>query len=88
MRRQRRGAAPPGRDAGNGWEAARLLGGPSLDGARPAGFAASPPPGPARVRGEGVVERLAPTDGSLTRRAAKAPSISPEAAAARATSAT
>ncbi|WP_103532045.1 AraC family transcriptional regulator [Streptomyces sp. SM11] len=177
MRRQRRGAAPLDRDAENGWEVAQLLGGPTLDGVRLAGFrdraavgldmqvlprpavvvviglgddhpltvesaaghrpmrsfVGSLSPGPAHIRGEGVTcvevclappaahallgvspreldgsvtalddlwgrqarllherltdattwqERLALTDAFLTRRAAGAPSVSPEVAAA------
>ncbi|MFD4025192.1 helix-turn-helix domain-containing protein [Streptomyces sp. NPDC058576] len=38
MRTHHKGSAPPDRDAENGWEVARLLGGPSLDGVRMAGF--------------------------------------------------
>ncbi|MGW0563547.1 helix-turn-helix transcriptional regulator [Streptomyces sp. NPDC003016] len=176
MRRHEVGATPMDRDAENGWEVARPLGGTSLDGVRMAGFrdriaagldmqvlpqpavivviglggdpvtvesatgrqpmrslVASLSPGPARVRGERVEcvevclspraayallgvspreldgsvtgledlwgpherrlreqltdattwqERLALTEGFLTKRAAGAPSMSPEVAAA------
>ncbi|WP_314612724.1 helix-turn-helix domain-containing protein [Streptomyces stackebrandtii] len=174
MRRHQVGAAPSDRDAENGWEVARPLGGTTLDGVRMAGFrddiaagldmrvlpqpvvvvviglgdnpvtvesaagrrpmrslVASLSPGPARIRGERVEcvevclspraayallgvsplelggsvngledvwgrherrlreqltdattwqERLALTDGFLTKRAAGAPSMSPEVA--------
>ncbi|MFE2294186.1 helix-turn-helix domain-containing protein [Streptomyces sp. NPDC059452] len=38
MRRQQRGPEPPDRDTEDGWEVAHLVGGPSLDGVRMAGF--------------------------------------------------